>query len=105
MSALHTAPSVLIRAARGSDGPALEALAELDSSMVPAGQLLIAESDGEIVAALAPRSGERIANPFRHTADVVELLELRGGRSRAPRARRSFTGRLALRPMPRTRTA
>jgi hypothetical protein len=105
MSALHTAPSVLIRAARGSDGPALELLAELDSSIVPAGQLLVAESDGQIVAALAPRSGERIANPFRRTADLVALLELRAGRTRAPRPRRSFSGRRGLRPVPRTRTA
>ncbi len=65
----------------------------------------MAESDGELVAALAPRSGDRIANPFRPTADVVALLELRAGRTRAPRSRRSFTGRLGLRPVPRTRTA
>ena len=105
MSPVHTAPSVLIRAARGSDGLALEALAELDSATVPAGRLLVAESDGEIVAALAPLSGERIANPFRPTADVVALLELRAGRTRVPRSRRSFTGRLGLRPAPRTRIA
>jgi hypothetical protein len=57
------------------------------------------------VAALAPLSGERIANPFRPTADVVALLELRAGRTRVPRSRRSFTGRLGLRPAPRTRIA
>ena len=97
MSPLTTAPSVLIRAARGSDGRALEALAELDSSSVPSGHLLVAEADGVMVAALAPGTGERIANPFRPTADVVELLELRAGRRRAPRTRRSYTGRLGLR--------
>jgi len=97
MSPITTAPSVLIRAARGSDGRALEALAELDSSSVPAGELLVAEADGVMVAALAPRSGERIANPFRPTADVLALLEMRAGRTRAPRSRRSYTGRLSLR--------
>ncbi len=105
MPTTHTAPSVLIRAARGSDGDALAELAELDSSVVPAGSLLVAEADGEIVAALAPRSGERIADPFRPTADVVALLELRAGRTRAPRSRRSFTGRLGPRAAPRTRMA
>ncbi len=58
----------------------------------------MAEADGEMVAALAPRSGERIANPFRPTADVVELLELRAAAAtRPPRTRRSYTGRLSLR--------
>jgi len=105
MSPVHTAPSVLIRAARGSDGRALAALAELDSAEVPAGRLLVAEADGELVAALAPHSGARIANPFKPTADVVALLELRAGRTRAARSRRSFTGRLSLRSAPRTRLA
>ncbi len=40
MNPLTTAPSVLIRAARGSDGPALRDLAALDSAAVPAGRLL-----------------------------------------------------------------
>ena len=66
MTPLATAPSVLIRAARGSDGPALEVLAGLDSAAVPAGSLLIAEADGELVAALGS-GGERIADPFRPT--------------------------------------
>jgi len=78
MSPLHTAPTVLIRAARGSDGNALEQLAQLDSARVPAGELLVAESDGALVAAHAPASGATIADPFRPTATVVELLELRG---------------------------
>jgi hypothetical protein len=104
MTPLTTAPSVLIRAARGSDGPALEALAGLDSATVPAGGLLVAEADGELVAALGP-GGERIADPFRPTADVIALLELRAGRSRAARRRRGLAERLGLRPAPRARAA
>ena len=80
MSALsHISPTVVIRAARGSDGPALRRLAELDShDHVPAGQLLVAETgDDEVVAALSVDTGERIADPFRHTADVVDLLAYR----------------------------
>jgi hypothetical protein len=84
MSALaNLAPTVVIRAARGSDGPALRRLAELDSrEHVPAGELLIAERDDELVAALSVDTGERIADPFRRTADVVDLLAYRARRLR-----------------------
>jgi hypothetical protein len=73
----HLAPTVVIRAARGSDGPALRRLAELDSSPLPGGDLLIAESGDEVVAALSVETGERVADPFRRTADVVDLLAYR----------------------------
>jgi hypothetical protein len=99
-----TAPSVLIRAARGSDGPALERLAILDSSVVPAGELTIAEAGGEIVAALAVPSGDRIADPFHRTNDAVALLELHAARRRSAN-RRSLAERLGLRPAPRARAA
>ena len=94
MSPVTTAPSVLIRAARGSDGAALRRLAELDSASVPAGDLLVAEADGHLVAALAPASGRRIADPFRRTADVLALLEMRAAGRRAT-ARRRLGARLA----------
>jgi hypothetical protein len=83
MTSLSLAPGVLIRAARGSDGDALHRLAALDSARVPAGELLVAETDGALVAAYDPASGASIADPFRHTAEVVELLELRGSLLRA----------------------
>jgi hypothetical protein len=79
MSALTAtlAPTVVIRAARGSDGPALRRLAELDSREIPSGDVLIAETDDHLVAALSVDTGERVADPFRHTADVVDLLAYR----------------------------
>jgi hypothetical protein len=83
MTPLSAAPTVLIRAARGSDGVALHRLAALDSAPVPSGDLLVAETDGALVAAHAPATGATIADPFRHTAEVVELLELRGSLLRA----------------------
>ena len=43
----------------------------------------MAESDGALVAAHAPGTGATIADPFRHTAQVVELLHLRGSMMRA----------------------
>jgi hypothetical protein len=78
-----TAGTVIIRAAQGSDGAALLRLAQLDSARLPIGELLVAESDGALVAAHSPRSGTTIADPFRHTAQVVELLQLRGSMMRA----------------------
>ena len=101
MTPLRTAPTVLIRAARGSDGEALERVAQLDSARVPAGELLVAETDGVIVAAHAPASGTTIADPFRPTATVVELLELRAAGIGAEQRRRHA----ALRLMPRARAA
>ena len=102
MTAATTSPSVLIRAARSSDGPSLEALAALDSATVPTGSLLVAEADGELVAALSEATGERIADPFRPTRDVLSLLELRAARGRGHDGRRR--GR-ALRLAPRARIA
>ena len=94
MSYLTTDPAVVIRAARGSDGAALNDLAQLDSQRPLAGDVLVAEQGGALVAAVA---GERvIADPFRPTAEVVSLLRLRAGgtrherrgaRIRAPRLR------------------
>jgi hypothetical protein len=78
-----SAGTVIIRVALGSDGSAIRRLAELDSAPVPAGDLLVAESDGALVAAHAPVTGATIADPFRHTAQVVELLHLRGSMMRA----------------------
>ena len=103
MTPLTTAPSVLIRAARGSDGPALNDLARLDSARLPAGPLLVAESGGELIAALDAASGARIADPFRPSADVLALLELRA--AGAKRARRGLVERLGLRAAQYARTA
>jgi hypothetical protein len=91
-------PAVVIRAARGSDGSALEQLARLDSRRPLTGEVLLAERDGEIVAAYAPATRAAIADPFRPTADVVALLELHG---RRPEPRRRLR-RLSVLPHMRT---
>jgi len=77
------APTVVIRAARGSDGESLRRLAALDSARVPSGDVIVAEAEGAMVAAHSPTTGATIADPFRRTAEVVELLELRGAMLRA----------------------
>ena len=104
-TAISTAPSVLIRAARGSDGSALERLAALDSAEVPAGSLLVAEANGRLVAAIASDTGEAIADPVLPPADVIALLELRASGAIAPRARRRLSERFGLRLAPHARTA
>lgn len=86
MSSHPTHPSVVIRAARGSDAVALAGLAELDSAPPLAGPALVAEVEGRIVAALATGSGARIADPFAPTAPLLDLLETR---ARPPHERRN----------------
>lgn len=69
--------SVAIRPARGADESAVERLAQLDTAPTPHGDVLLAERDGEVVAALPLDGGRPVADPFRRTAGVVELLSLR----------------------------
>jgi len=69
--------SVTIRSAGASDEDALRRLADLDSTRVPDGPVLLAEIDGEPVAAISVLSGESFADPFVHTPELRRLLELR----------------------------
>ena len=91
MSSHPTHPSVVIRAARGSDSAALVRLAGLDSAPELSGPALVAEVDGRIVAALGTDSGARIADPFERTASVLDLLELRARPARRPQRRIAWT--------------
>jgi hypothetical protein len=103
-TAALTPSSVVMRAARGSDGPALARLAALDSKRPPRGEVLVAEIDGAIHAALGLDDGIAIANPFHPTAGLVALLELRAG-AKPEQPRRGLTERLRLRPAPHARAA
>ncbi len=73
-----SAPTVVIRPAVGADGRALRRLAGLDSARVPAGELLVAESDGALVAAhapgRAPRSPTRSGTPPSRRAVAAARL-------------------------------
>jgi hypothetical protein len=52
-------------------------LAALDSRRLPEGSFLLAETDGELVAAAAlDVDAEPTSDPFRPTANVRELLRL-----------------------------
>lgn len=74
---------IVLRAARPEDAAALRALAALADRPLPAAELLVAEVDGELLAAVSAEGAGVVADPFRATADVVELLRLRAGQLRA----------------------
>ena len=104
-TAVLSPSSVVMRAARGSDGVALARLARLDSKRPPRGEVLVAEVDGAIQAAIGLDDGVAFANPFKPTAGLIALLELRAGRAKRQKVRRSLAERLRLRPAPRARAA
>lgn len=70
-------PQIAIRLATAEDRSSLIQLAALDSAAAPLHGALVADLDGEIVAAQPLNGGRAIADPFRPTADVRALLELR----------------------------
>jgi hypothetical protein len=92
---LETGPLTL-RIAGNGDGAALRRLAELDSRPLPPGPHLVAEREGRIDAALSLSCGEAVADPFRRTAELCELLRHHAA-SRAVSPNRRCAG---LRPRP-----
>ena len=72
------------------DIDAIRRLAELDGKPTPIGAVLVAEVAEELVAAVPVDGGEALADPFKPTADIVALLELRARQLReSSGARRS----------------
>jgi len=88
----RTGDPVTLRLARPHDAAALLRLTRLDSRPEPQGSYIIAEIDGEIVAAMQLPSGELVADPFRPTAHLVPLLELRAEQLTRSRLRRARFG-------------
>ena len=83
--------SLTIRLAREDDRASLASLAQLDSGRAPAHPVLLAEADGGVVAALSLLDGTAVADPFRPTADVVDLLRVRASAAgTGDRARRGL---------------
>ena len=82
---------VTIRHAHPADLRALERLAALDSRRLPSGELFVAEVGDQLVAAVSIDTGAVIADPFEHTAAVVDLLRLHAEavRPQVPRTRRA----------------
>lgn len=78
-----------IRRASAADANAITRLAELDSASPPTGELLLAEVGRELWAAVEIDSGRAIADPFRPSGDLVELLHFRAAGMRRDPAERS----------------
>jgi hypothetical protein len=81
-----TDKTLTIRPADLADLAGLDRLAALDSASPPTGDVLVAEVGGELWAAIEIDGGATIADPFRPSGELVELLRLSAaGESRPAR--------------------
>jgi hypothetical protein len=88
---MRTSDSISIRPFADSDAQAVRTVAQRDSSMVPAGMLLVAEVEGQVRAVLSLDTGEVVADPFAPSVALVDLLRTRARQltgARPPRRRR-----------------
>jgi hypothetical protein len=76
---------VSFRLGRASDDPSLERLAALESRPVPHGRQLLAEVDGEVVAALPLAGGGFLGDPFRRTAHLLPPMRRHAAQLHAAR--------------------
>ena len=90
--------TVTIRRATAADDLAVRRLASLDSAFPPTGAVLLAEMGDELWAAVSVDTGDAVADPFRPSGDLVELLRFRAERMTAETATR---GRVLARELPR----
>jgi hypothetical protein len=88
---------VTLRLAGRGDGAALDRLGQLDTRALPPGPHLVAERDGRIAAAISLATGELVADPFRRTAELCQLLRCHAGEARI-RTERPSDATLAPRP-------
>jgi hypothetical protein len=66
-----------VRVATQRDGEAVRLLAALEGVTMPRGPVLVAQVGDEVVAALPLTGGPALADPFRRSAQYVELLRVR----------------------------
>ena len=91
--------TLTIRRAHSSDTGALVRLAALDSASPPTGEALLGEVGGELWAAVEVDSGAAIADPFRPSGELVDLLRLQASlEAGSARSQRRSLARL----LPRT---
>ena len=79
-----------MRLARAADAEAVARLAQRDGHRMPVGPTLVAEVGGAVLAARSLETGASVADPFRPTAQLAELLELRAAHWRARPNRRAL---------------
>jgi ketosteroid isomerase-like protein len=75
--------AVTIRHATEADRGRLLRLAELDGGAAPRGDVVLAEVDGELRAAVGETDGRSVGDPFHHTADLIRLLRTHADLERA----------------------
>ena len=68
---------IVLRRAFPDDDNQINLIAALDEEARPDGELLVAEVDGKIVAAMSVDGRRSIADPFEPTAEVLHLLRSR----------------------------
>src|SRR4051794_1794155 len=69
-----TSADVVIRSARPDERDALATLAQLDSSRAPRGDVIDADVQGELWAAVSVDDGHAIASPFRPSGELTFRL-------------------------------
>jgi hypothetical protein len=75
-----TNTALTVRLATPADAFSLRRLAAIDSASPPTGDVLLAEMGDELWAALSIDTGAAVADPFRPSADLVDLLRFRARR-------------------------
>ena len=93
---MTSSAQLILRHATTADIAALTRLAALDSSRVPSGELLVAELDRKLVAALSVDTGAVIADPFEYTASIVESLRAQADEGERPAMLSGRLGRVLL---------
>jgi hypothetical protein len=94
---MTTPKRIRIRRRTERDAEAIERLAQLEGVGTPDGDLLVAEVDGAVWAAVELGCGAVIADPFRPSGDVAELLRVRFERLNGRGRRRRGLGRWLVR--------
>jgi hypothetical protein len=69
-----TNSSLVLRPATSADAADLERLAALDSARPLAGEVVLAQVDGEVRAAVSLESGRSVADPFYPSLELLPLL-------------------------------
>ncbi|HZI90768.1 MAG TPA: hypothetical protein VFD31_03960 [Thermoleophilaceae bacterium] len=77
--------AIIIRHSGPADSEAINRLAALDDRAVPRGDALLAFVDDDLAVARAP-DGYSVADPFRPTAELRELVALRAVQENEGRA-------------------
>jgi hypothetical protein len=97
---LVASDEITIRLSRPEDRAAILRLAELDGRRPPSGESILAIVGGELRAALPLGGKTAIADPFRQTTELVELLRVRDAALHeiAKGARRALRPRIAFAP-------